>query len=386
MEFALWQCNLSIRQLAGISAHVSSGYNSIEATCCVLTASILFIYLAIVRLHIREAFQHIRSAVKVLRDFEKSHPTHSSRSSPSPGTSQSPVFPVPVAQLRTVLFSLYGQLRIISNDVFVDDMRGGDDDLLVSAVKPATIFLSLPEAHIYIERLLHNTQAFLQQTHLHPPDPADEEGLASVVHRHKELCQALDSSWGAIEMLTSSLNDSTDASVTDQQAVHDGLLVLRLNHLLISARLRIDIFRLEDREAAFDELEGHLEEMLSLCEILVDNEKRQPERAVCSSGLGYVLPLHTVAARCRNPNVRRRALELLVTGSRRDGLWDSRLTGLIASQTLAIEESASDVPDADKRVMEVKINLVGDKAAKLQFVTVGDWKNRLKGQERVISW
>jgi hypothetical protein len=387
MEFALQQCNQSIKQLATLASQVPSSYGSAEATCCVLAASVLFIFLASVRSHMSEAIQHIQSAMKVLRDFEQLQSADRSRSAPS----QSSSFPVPVSQLRTVLTSMYGQLRVMINDVFLQELESGAQDILVTDVKPATVFLSVSEAHIYVERLFQNTHAFLQQAELNPPGPTDTEALGAVVARHKELCSALDSSWIALDMLSSSLNSPAGAKEWDQQIARDGLVVLRLYHLLLAVRLRIDIFRPEKRESAFDELETHLEEMLVCCEIIVENQNRQKEARTeqpsCSSGLGYVMPLHMISARCRNPRLRRRALQLLLGGSRREGIWDSRLAGKIASQTLAIEEEARDtVPDADWRVREVKVQLQGETRARLRFITVADWKHGRAGTEKVIEW
>lgn len=390
VEFALLQCNQSIRQLATMSTKETSGYKSAEATCCVLTASILFIYLALIRSNIAEAIQHVQSAVKVLRDFERQSQSKSHTPGRSPSTrsrSTSPIFPVPISQLRSVLISIYGQLRAMSDDVIIGEIETGVEDMLLSDIKPATVFLSVPEAHSYVERLFHNTLAFLQQTAYNPPPKTDTAGLEAVVARHKDLCRALDSSWTALDTLSSSLM-SSPGSDDDQQSQldkdKDGTAVLRLYHLLLAVRLRIDIFRPDKRESAFDELESHLAEMLGLCEILAANENRQSRPAVVSSGLGYVMPLHMIAARCRNSKLRRRALQLLLEGGRRDGIWDGRLAGKIASETLKIEEQRGD--DEGGRVRDIKIKLQGGRKALLRFVTVADWKGGSKGTEKVISW
>lgn len=385
IEFALQQCNQSIKQLATFSSNKAPySDKSAEVTCCVLAASVLFIYFASIRSHMAEAIQHIQSAVNVLRDFERSQSLHRNRS----GLSTNPVFPVSMPQLRTALTSMYGQLRVMSNDVFLQELENGAEDILVSEVNPATVFVSVPEAHMFVERLFLNTHAFLQEAELNSPGPTDTEGLATLVARHKTLCRALDSSWNALDTLSSSLSSSSSATEWEQRLNRDGVTILRLYHLLISVRLRIDVFRPEKRESAFDELEAHLEDMLGYCETLVNEQKDgRPRPPSCSSGLGYVMPLHMVAARCRNPQLRRRALRLLLNASRREGIWDSRLAGLIASETLAIEEEAKDaIPEADRRVREVKVELQGEKRARLRFVTVTDWKRGNAGRERVIEW
>lgn len=55
---------------------------------------------------------------------------------------------------------------------------------------------------------------------------------------------------------------------------------------------------------------------------------------------GCIGPLYFVAARCRSPPVRRRALVLLQTGYRKEGLWDSRIAASIAEKVIQVEESS----------------------------------------------
>lgn len=44
------------------------------------------------------------------------------------------------------------------------------------------------------------------------------------------------------------------------------------------------------------------------------------------------------------------------------------------------------VPDMDRRVREVKLQLDGERMARLWFITVADWKQGFAGAERVIEW
>ena len=53
---------------------------------------------------------------------------------------------------------------------------------------------------------------------------------------------------------------------------------------------------------------------------------------------GCVLPLYFTASRCREPSIRHRALSLLYTCNRREGLWDSRLAAQIAEKIINVEE------------------------------------------------
>lgn len=62
-------------------------------------------------------------------------------------------------------------------------------------------------------------------------------------------------------------------------------------------------------------------------------------RPILTMSSGCVLPLYFVAARCRHSATRHRALRLLKTCKRREGLWDSALAAGIAERLIAIEES-----------------------------------------------
>lgn len=57
-----------------------------------------------------------------------------------------------------------------------------------------------------------------------------------------------------------------------------------------------------------------------------------------SADLGIVPPLYVVATKCRNPVLRRQAIQLLRSSSRREGMWDSELTARIGMWIMDIEE------------------------------------------------
>jgi len=365
VDFALQQCNRSIQHLTTLSAaqtQPQSPRRPPEDIYCVLTASILFIHIANIRGHFAEAIQHTRSAIRVLESFKASDPV---------------AFPVPLKHLRAMLLSSYGQLRCMIDTIAQGAV--GDGDVLVTDLKPATLFLSVSEAHIYIESLFHNTLAFRQDTFLRPP--TTPERLKEIVLWHRELCLALESSGDALDALSASMSSQQPR---DEQAKSD-LLILRINHIMVAVWLRIDALQPDVRESAYDHCEADLEEMLVHCEHFVASARRSPqaskEQARCSSGLGCVMPLHVVAARCRNPRLRRRAVKLLLECSRREGIWDSLVTGRVAAQTVEIEEQymspsalCYDLEPSVRevgRVREVKIELQGERSVLLRFVIVG---------------
>ncbi|KAF1730785.1 Transcriptional regulatory protein moc3 [Beauveria bassiana] len=57
-----------------------------------------------------------------------------------------------------------------------------------------------------------------------------------------------------------------------------------------------------------------------------------------SADLGIVPPLFVVATKCRDPWLRRQAIQLLKSSARREGMWDSELTSNIATWVMQLEE------------------------------------------------
>jgi len=408
-EFALQQCNRSIRLLAAPSGVGPGGHQEpAEKVYRLLTASILFIHFASMRGHLAEAIQHVRSAVKVLQDFENRAEEHS----PSPGHS----YPIPLSHLRALLASSYGQLRTMIN---LTALEAGSQDLLACPdIKPATVFTSVADAHSYVEKLYNAQLAFHQDAEINPP--TTPERVDEIVARHSTLCRALISSESALEVFAASLTEqdqqqqqqnqhrksSSPESGSDSDShlnpkpdahtntdTHKAILVLRVYHILISVRSRLNAaLRPEQRESAFDEFESDLDNMLHHCEEILSGDQTQ---ATCFSGLGCVMPLHTITARCRNPRIRRRALNLLLGTSRREGLWDSQLTGRIAAQTMEIEEELVRAAQlqgenreaaAKKRLREVRLELAGERGALIRFLTVEDWETGREGIQKTFQW
>ncbi|KAK4142252.1 transcriptional regulatory protein moc3, partial [Dichotomopilus funicola] len=336
-------------------------------TGCILTAVVLFIYLACVRGRYAEAFQHIRSGVTLLQQLEDS--IQERKSVLRVG------YPISSSRLRYMLSSTYGQFRGMVNDTFLET---GSYDVLRTEVKPAVLFTSLGDAHSYIENLRNNALSFLQSCEFRPNILTDE--LESTVGRHRQLCLALESSQNALDSYVRGL------SAHEHDTMQDGISILRVHQLLLVIRLHINVLKPEERESSYIIWEGHFEEILRQCESAVQREQDRIDAGTfnsCSSGLGYVMPLHAVAARCRDPQLRHRAAELLLKAPMRDGLWDSRVIGRIVSKTIQLEEGSSGTMGS--KVREVKLEALDDEKVTLQFITVDDWREGRRGQEMVVQ-
>lgn len=76
-----------------------------------------------------------------------------------------------------------------------------------------------------------------------------------------------------------------------------------------------------------------------------------------SADLGIVPPLYVVATKCRNPVIRRQAIQLLRSSSRREGMWDSELVARIGTWIMDIEEGEDAVvTSAQSRANSISID------------------------------
>lgn len=124
-----------------------------------------------------------------------------------------------------------------------------------------------------------------------------------------------------------------------------------------------------DSEGAFDSFSQQFKEIVDLGREVVGDEERRaaekrcPDPRMCrhhkahnadifggyeytashikpsfSADLGIVPPLYVVATKCRDRVIRRQAIQLLRSSSRREAMWDSELTARIATWIMEIEE------------------------------------------------
>ncbi|KUI52704.1 hypothetical protein VP1G_00225 [Cytospora mali] len=70
-----------------------------------------------------------------------------------------------------------------------------------------------------------------------------------------------------------------------------------------------------------------------------------------SADLGIVPPLYVVATKCRSPIIRRQAIQLLKSSSRREAMWDSELVARIGNWIMEIEEGDVLVSPAESQAV-----------------------------------
>ncbi|KFY00843.1 hypothetical protein O988_03082 [Pseudogymnoascus sp. VKM F-3808] len=191
-------------------------------------------------------------------------------------------------------------------------------------------FTSLEEAQRASDELwnycLYTLQPSYSSPYLHPqPQPSHDD----LTHRQASYATAL----------TTYLTTHPPRTAREQQAGH----MLRLHTLV--ATLSLSTTSLPPSEDVWDTHTPSFAAIVDLARRIIDLDTDvdiyAPETGVVGLDTGVLGPLYLTALRCRDPMVRREAVELLKKERRREGLWDSTLLATVAERVVRIEEGDS---------------------------------------------
>ena len=142
---------------------------------------------------------------------------------------------------------------------------------------------------------------------------------------------------------------------------------MRIHYLTASIMLKTLPF---DNEMLFDNLLEEFDQVVNLCtDFVAPVDTQRPSSWASASSFSFdlciIFSLYFTVTRCREPLIRRRALDLLLYGRRREGVWHSGITGRVAEQVMLLEEgscsdgvkSCTDVSGTNRvRLMQMHYN------------------------------
>ena len=114
--------------------------------------------------------------------------------------------------------------------------------------------------------------------------------------------------------------------------------------LLLSLYQKITVITLaaipSDSEMVYDVFLPDFRYIVRVCATLIGshNTTRKPPNPRFTFEVGIVPPLHVTATKCRDPVVRREAVELLFASPRQEGMWDGVLSARIGKWMCNCEE------------------------------------------------
>lgn len=98
---------------------------------------------------------------------------------------------------------------------------------------------------------------------------------------------------------------------------------------------------LQSSETTFDSFYKDFEDIVILAETAITEFEKNDiskKRSDYSFKTQYITPLYVVAIKCRNPNLRRRGLELVKRAPKRKGFWSTDMVTRVAERVIELEE------------------------------------------------
>jgi hypothetical protein len=243
-----------------------------------------------------------------------------------------------------------------------DDSPASPQSDSASPVSPSQpripdVFHSLIEARLSWDSLCERMMRFLESMFQY--SKSTNNILPTLLQQHGSGFKDQLEAWSrAYEPILASRNAPAKSS---QEKT--GIAVLKMN--VIMGQI-LFMMAFSDSEQRFDEFRPAFNYIVQLAmEVVGDEErraaaKRCPDPRFCShqsmhpdmfgdyaarhikpsfsADLGIVPPLFVVATKCRDSVIRRQAIDLLKTSSRREGMWDSELAARIGMWVATIEE------------------------------------------------
>jgi len=328
--FALRQSNAAIRTLVKERGRSAELENVDRVT--LMTCSILFSSMACLQGRQRDAYGHLRGGIQMLNEMDAQ----------TSGSTQ-PRHPITVDSLRALLVGLDLQVRGIppsrgSKDWVAAPTATSMDVLPGSELNMSTLLVLLK----YQVSLLNCIFAFYHSIVYRPAEEA-----ALILPRYHDLL--LRSHRGATtlsRLLTKSASSTGELSAalaTLQLQQCQIEYILRSPRPDVESKFKLTASLTADNNPYTNPFDpaAHFTQIYNLASrLLPARTTTHPPRPVFTIAAGPLSALYLIAMRAPSScnALRRRALGLILSHPRREGLWDDRLAGHIAQKIMEIEQ------------------------------------------------
>ncbi|KAL8977385.1 MAG: hypothetical protein Q9205_006801 [Flavoplaca limonia] len=145
-----------------------------------------------------------------------------------------------------------------------------------------------------------------------------------------------------------------------------GAMVLKMQGQLAAMYQEMDTLQLLHDETGWDEVIPMFENLVDLVAAIIDSQKATDEKFLHKPTFqldqSTINPLFTVGHKCRDPILRRKAISMLYSAPRQEGVWDSILTARACERIMNLEEEglgevkcAADIPDW-RRISDIEVS------------------------------
>ena len=371
-EFALAQYNSSISGLVGVARADNPSPDDKDV---ILATSVLYSGLCSLRGDPKEAFLHMRSGLRLFRQWK-----HWERK----GLRGRGVLPV------DSLITLFNRFDSQALNLLDYKSRMKCEERDIPREPSSAPFTSVTEAYFEFELTLNGLVDLRQRKDLvSPPSQPCSDRENRLVFR-----SALDAWKAKFSALYPLLKESE----------MEAALILRIRQIAFDIALSIDT---SHWELAWDDFLPQYEQIITLSKQLLEEYHPAPtgEAGCCAPIFSFAAsvcePLYITASSCRDGLIRREAISLLKKWPRRECLWDSVLAASLAESIMLLEERAvAGVQNGSEecycaegvfichghRVADAKLELLGEGVGMVTLRTVNDIVGERRGQIIQLSW
>ncbi|KAM0698397.1 hypothetical protein Q7P36_001864 [Cladosporium allicinum] len=315
--FALEQCNQSIQHLVKPINGKQPDLNLLLTTC------ILFTCFEAMQGHCEQAISHAKQGYALLDQYAID---------PQSRACETGVFAAELDQLCLMMQRLQTQ----SKGLLAEEYHTVGEDLGIKAIPKPAYFETLQDARMALEKMIDQFSIFFLDLDLN-----DE--FYDMVRGSPHNCVSQTVWLEAWEKAFSQLLSRKQAELTPSE--RRGAMVLKAHHLVCDILSKVD---LSEGAPGWDRFHRSFTAIVDLAEsVLGTNPQSITSHPKDSSGtlstklcfsLGILDPLYEVCARCRDPLLRRRALDLLAGHPRQECLWGSWSAWKVGRYLLHLEE------------------------------------------------
>jgi hypothetical protein len=202
-------------------------------------------------------------------------------------------------------------------------------------------------------------------------EPAGRVALSTFVDRFEEWCRAFE------------VFEQENRHLLVNPANRRALALLELQKRYLGTHFSILDARGANDETIWDGYSVQFNEMLNYAEASMqidDSEATSDRQPRFHMDTGVIPILFAIITRCRDPFIRRRAIELMTRNPMQEGLWNSVLVGKVAQRLITLEEgavaigSSNDIP-AEARVQGISVYVGDERRVVLRFSQpLGYWQ------------
>ncbi|KAF2713873.1 hypothetical protein K504DRAFT_530784 [Pleomassaria siparia CBS 279.74] len=399
LRFALLESNRAIQEVVGTGG---SKQKQKEHRVTMMTICVLFNCMALIEGRHQEAFQHLRSGLKLLREADEEEERVDNTV-----TADQVSHPVTLKSLRSIFIGLDAQARVLmKGDVGTEHWEPAPKHSITFPPESGSNnTYDMGDAHVYLESTLNEFLAWANSLGETRP-LSDTVDLPSTHEKFLRLKGQAREGGNILEDILS------NPSITRDPTQHQALLALRLLRAVVDLALTaFEVRRLgRPEEAEIFESQNHFEEIMIIIEELVaptstgppssisshtpsSSLKPSTQRPVFSFTFGVMTTLWWITQATPSQSMRIRAIQIMMQHCRREGFWDGPVAGRLAWEAVLLEQSSTlaelgigvDTPKY-LRIRNIDMDYAGVSGIRVEFKNLRAMERGEKGWVRMIKW